>query len=87
MKIHSYSIAIVNVILLAFCFWLSWIGNTQLARQLDPQMQSDVMFQKYQNVCSDVTASMTMMCVFVMLLIDAVLMIGPRFMKTTNSAS
>ncbi len=46
------SIALVNVILFAFIMWISWMGNTHLAGQLDPQMQSDVMIQKYQLVCS-----------------------------------
>ena len=85
MKIHPYSIALVNVILFAFIMWISWMGNTHLAGQLDPQMQSDVMIQKYQNVCAELTASMTMMCLLVMVLIDAVL-IGPRFMMTMHSA-
>ena len=84
MKIHPYSIAVVNVILCAFLFWLSW-RDTHLAGQLDPQMQSDVMIQKYQNVCAELTASMTMVCLIVIVLINAVL-IGPLFNMTTKSA-
>ena len=79
------SIALVNVILFAFIIWISWMGNTHLAGQLDPQMQSDVMIQKYQLVCSRLTASMTAMALLVLVLINGVL-IGPHVIMTVNSA-
>jgi len=51
------------------------MANTHLPGQLDSEMQSDVMIQKYQNVCADLAVSMTMRCLIVIVLINAVLIV------------
>lgn len=73
MKQYRYAITIINVILLLFFWWLVWMGNSHLPGQLGPEMQSDVMLQKYQIVCADLTASVTLRCLIVIVLINAVL--------------
>lgn len=73
MKPYRYAIRIINVILLLFFFWLFWMGNTRLPGQLGSEMQSDVMFQKYQNVCATLTASLMGIGLIVFVLINATL--------------
>ncbi len=52
MKACTWSMAIVNVTLLALPKWISWMGHHYLPGKLDGEMSIDVMLQKYQLVCS-----------------------------------
>ena len=51
------------------------MANTHLPGQLDSEMQSDVMLQKYQNVCADLAASMAIRYLVVIVLVNAVLIV------------
>jgi hypothetical protein len=73
MKAYSYSIAAVNVTLFALFWWMCWMGDTHLPAQLDSQMSGDVMRQKYQTVCTDLTASMASMCLLAIVLVNVAL--------------
>ena len=73
MKPYQYAVTMINVILLLFFLWLFWVGNTYLPDQLDSEMQSDVMLQKYENVCADLTASLLIRLLIVIVLVNAVL--------------
>ena len=73
MKTYKHAIKIVNLILFLFFYWLFWIGNFRLPGQLNSTMQIDVMLQKYENVCANLTASLTLSCLVVFVLINAIL--------------
>lgn len=85
MKICNYAIAIVNVTLFALFLWMFWMGNYHLPGKLDAEMASDVMLQKYQIVCADLTASMTTMCLLAILVIDIALIYMYRRLQKNMS--
>lgn len=87
MKPYQYTIAIVNGILFLFFWWLFWLGDAYLPGQLNSEMQSDVMLQKYQNVCADLAASLTMRCLIVIALVNAVLIPTYFLLKKTMSST
>ena len=86
MKSYRYAIVIVNGILFLFFWWLSWLGDEFLPGQLNSEMKSDVMLQKYQNVCADLTASLTVRCLLIIILVNAVL-VPAYFLLKRNMAS
>jgi len=73
MKAYKHAIAIVNTILFLFFCWLFWIGNFHLPGQLNSKMQIDVMLQKYEIVCARLTASLTLWCLVVIVVVNAIL--------------
>jgi len=73
MKACNWSIVTVNVTLFVLFWWMSWMGNHYLPGKLDGEMNTDVMLQKYQLVCSRLTASMAAMCFLAIVIINAVL--------------
>jgi len=73
MKACTWSIAIINVTLLALFWWMCWMGNDYLPGKLDGEMNIDVMLQKYQLVCSRLALSMAAMCSLAIVIINAVL--------------
>jgi len=73
MKACTWSITIVNVTLFVLFWWMFWMGNHYLPGKLNGEMNSDVMLQKYQLVCSRLTASMATMCFLAIVIINIVL--------------
>lgn len=73
MKAYKNTIKIVNAILFLFFFWLLWIGNSHLPGQLTSKMQIDVMLAKYEIVCARLTVLLTLSCIVVAVLINAIL--------------
>ena len=76
MKVYKHAITTVNIILFLFFFWLLWIGNKHLPGQLNSEMQADVMLQKYEIVCARLTASLTLCCLVVIVLVNVILIKG-----------
>ena len=83
MKTHQSAITIVNVILFLFFWWLFWVGHGYLPGQLNSEMHSDVMLQKYQIVCARLTAWLTILYLIVIVLVNAVL-IRAYFIQKKN---
>jgi len=81
MKACTWSIAIVNFTLFALFWWMSWMGHSYLPGKLDGEMNIDVMLQKYQLVCSGLTASMAAMCFLVIVIINVVLIYTYHLLK------
>jgi len=73
MKVYKHAIRIVNAILFLFFCWLFWIGNFHLPGQLNSEMQTDVMLQKYQIVCTRLTASLSLWCLVIIVIVNAIL--------------
>jgi len=73
MKAYKHAITIVNAILFLFFWWLFWIGNIHLPGQLNSKMQIDVMLAKYELVCARLTASLTLSCLVVVVIVNAIL--------------
>ena len=87
MKPYQRAIAIVNVILFLFFWWLSWIGHSHLPGQLGSEMRSDVMLSKYQLVCARLTAALTASCLVVIVLVNAVLIAGYFLLRKSMSST
>jgi hypothetical protein len=73
MKSYKHAIKIVNAILFLFFCWLLWIGSFHLPGQLNSKMQIDVMLQKYEVVCARLTVSLTLSCLVVLVIVNAIL--------------
>ena len=73
MKAYKHAIIAVNTILFLFFWWLLWIGSFHLPGQLNSKMQIDVMLQKYEIVCARLTASLTLSCLVVVVIVNAIL--------------
>ncbi len=73
MKAYKHAITVVNTILFLFFWWLLWIGSFHLPGQLNSKMQIDVMLQKYEVVCARLTASLTLSCLVVVVIVNAIL--------------
>jgi len=73
MKAYKHAITIVNTILFLFFWWLVWIGHFYLPGQLGSEMQIDVILSKYEVVCARLTASLTLWCLVVIVLVNAIL--------------
>ena len=73
MQAYKHAITVVNAILFLFFWWLVWIGSFHLPGQLNSEMQIDVMLQKYENVVARLTASLTLSCLVVIVLVNAIL--------------
>ena len=73
MKAYKHAIIAVNTILFLFFWWLLWIGSFHLPGQLNSKMQIDVMLQKYEVVCARLTASLTLSCLVVVVIVNAIL--------------
>lgn len=85
MKAFTYSITIVNVTLFALFWWMQWFCHFRLPGQLNAQMRSDVMLQKYQNVCASLTASMAGMCLLAIVLVNVALIYAYLALKKSVS--
>ena len=73
MKAYKHAITAVNTILFLFFWWLLWIGSFHLPGQLNSKMQIDVMLSKYDVVCARLTASLTLWCLVVIVLVNVIL--------------
>jgi len=73
MKAYKHAITSVNTILFLFFWWLLWIGSFHLPGQLNSKMRIDVMLQKYEVVCARLTASLTLSCLVVVVIVNAIL--------------
>ena len=73
MKAYKHAITAVNTILFLFFLWLLWIGSFHLPGQLNSEMQIDVMLAKYEVVCARLSASLTLSCLVVIVLVNAIL--------------
>ena len=81
MKACNWSIIIVNVTLFVLFEWMFWMGHHYLPGKLDGEMNTDVMLQKYQFVCSRLTASMAAMCFLAIVIINVALIYTYRLLK------
>ncbi len=73
MKAYKNAITAVNTILFLFFWWLLWIGSFHLPGQLNSKMQIDVMLTKYEVVCARLSASLTLSCLVVIVLVNVIL--------------
>lgn len=81
MKACIHSMAIVNVTLCILVCVMLWMGMYYLPGELNAEMTSEVMLEKYRLVCARLTATMTGLCLLAIVVIDVALIRMYRLLK------
>jgi len=80
-KACIHSMAIVNITLCILTCVMLWMGMYHLPVQLNAEMTSEVMLDKYSLVCARLTATMTGLCLLAIVVIDVALIRMYRLLK------
>jgi hypothetical protein len=70
-SVFTYSFVLINLILNGFFWWAWWLTNTKLPENLGSE-SVDLVMQRYQNVRSEFAAWISISCVVVLFLVNAV---------------
>jgi len=71
-SVFTYSFVLINLILNGFFWWAWWLTNTKLPENLGSEMSADLVMQRYQNVRSEFAAWISISCIVVLFLVNAV---------------